>query len=295
MSRIISAAAAFALGLAVVTSASAAPSNCPANFVSGQAPDLVNPKLATKTRELCFSQYAVLHSGLTRTPLYSADHLTARRVAAARRQRRNDAADTFHEEERLPIDERSLLKDFARSGYDRGHLSPNGDFDNPAAQGESFSLANIMPQDPDNNRNLWSDIESAVRRMASQHGEVWVVTVPIFAGAQTQWLHNRVAIPAKVAKAVYVPALGGAAVYLTDNAPGKAWQTVSVAQLRDMSGIDVFPALPETLKHTAIQLPEPNPMGRNAQHGNAPSPKAEASTDQTAGAAYHMLKQLLTR
>jgi len=131
--------------------------------------------------------------------------------------------------------------------------------------------------------------------MASQHGEVWVVTVPIFAGAQTQWLHNRVAIPAKVAKAVYVPALGGAAVYLTDNAPGKAWQTVSVAQLRDMSGIDVFPALPETLKHTAIQLPEPNPMGRNAQHGNAPSPKAEASTDQTAGAAYHMLKQLLTR
>lgn len=261
MSRIISAVAALMLGLTIVVAAEAAPSSCPANFVSGQAPDLVNPKLATKARELCFSEFAVLHSGLTRTPLYSADHLSAQRVAAAKRQHRSDASDTFHEEERLPNEERSVLADFVRSGYDRGHLSPSADFDDPVAQGESFSLANIIPQAPENNRGVWADLESSTRAMARQYGEVWVVTVPIFAGAQTRWLHNRVAIPAKVAKAVYVPAINGAAAYLTDNVPGEAWQIVSIAQLRDMSGIDAFPALPDEVKKTAIQLPAPMTRG----------------------------------
>ena len=76
-------------------SAHAAPTSCPANFYDGQAPDLVNAKLATHTYSLCFSEFAVLDSGLTRTPLYSADHLTAERIALARRQRRVDAALVF--------------------------------------------------------------------------------------------------------------------------------------------------------------------------------------------------------
>lgn len=133
----------------------AAPSSCPSNFLAGKAPDLFNSKLASLAREVCFSEFAVLHSGLTRTALYSADHLTGPRVAEARQQRRSDAAQSFHEESRLPVEERSTLFDYMRSGYDRGHMSPNGDMDNAQAQGESFTLANMMPQNPDNNRNLW--------------------------------------------------------------------------------------------------------------------------------------------
>lgn len=244
-------------------SAHAAPTSCPANFYDGQAPDLVNAKLANHTYSLCFSEFAVLDSGLTRTPLYSADHLTAQRIALARRQRRTDAADTFHEETRLPAQDRAVLSDYARSGYDRGHMSPNGDMSSASAQGESFTLANMVPQNPNNNRHLWEGVEATTRSLASRYGEVYVVTVPIFAGAQTQWLHNRVAIPARLAKAVYVPALRGAAVYLTDNAPGMKWQTISVAQLRDISGIDVFPTLPESVKEAAIRLPEPKSFSQS--------------------------------
>lgn len=244
-------------------SAHAAPTSCPANFYDGQAPDLVNAKLATRTYSLCFSEFAVLDSGLTRTPLYSADHLTAQRVSLALRQRRADAAETFHEETRLPFQDRARLSDYARSGYDRGHMSPNGDMSSASAQGESFTLGNMVPQNSDNNRHLWEGIEAATRSLASRYGEVYVVTVPVFAGAQTQWLHNRVAIPARLAKAVYIPALRGAAVYLTDNSPGMRWQTISVAQLRDFSGIDVFPALPESVKEAAIHLPEPKPFSHS--------------------------------
>jgi len=249
--------AAFLVALLFCTNADASPSSCPENFFEGQAPNLVDSRLATKSREICYSEYAILHSGLTRTPLYSADHLTSLRVSAAEQQLRSDSSETFHEEVSLPVDERSWLRDYSRSGYDRGHMTPNGDFDNAKAQGESFTLANMIPQDPNNNRGLWMHLEAATRALAQKYGDVWVVTVPIFAGAQTQWLHNRVAIPTKIAKAVYVPALKGAAAYLVDNAPGDVWQSISIAQLRDLSNIDVFPALPEDMKRQIIQLPAP--------------------------------------
>jgi endonuclease G len=209
-----------------------------------------------KTRPICFSKYAVLHSGLTRTPLYSADHLTRERVAAAKGRRRADAADSFHEEPAIPENERARLSDYVRSGFDRGHAIPNADMPDAKAQGESFSLANMIPQDPDNNRNLWELIEETTRALAAKHGEAWVVTVPIFAGGKTRWLKDRVAIPETIAKAIHVPGLGTAA-YLVKNATGTEWRAISIAELRDSSGVDPFPALPENVKKTVAPLPEP--------------------------------------
>src|SRR3954451_12065836 len=66
--RALLVAAAFLTSSAAVAS----PTACPQHFLSGQAPTLANPKLTAKTRELCYSGYAALHSGLTRTPLWSA-------------------------------------------------------------------------------------------------------------------------------------------------------------------------------------------------------------------------------
>lgn len=57
-----------ALALAILpASGIAAPTACPEHFLEGQAADLTNPKLAARTRPLCLSGDAVLHSGITRT------------------------------------------------------------------------------------------------------------------------------------------------------------------------------------------------------------------------------------
>src|SRR3954447_21160575 len=83
-----------------------ASTGCPQFFPRGNAPDLVNPKLLPKTQEICYSAFAVLHSGITRTPLWAAEHLTRNGLDAAVATERKD---TFHEEPRLPPDERADL------------------------------------------------------------------------------------------------------------------------------------------------------------------------------------------
>jgi endonuclease G len=232
---------------------------CRALFADGRAPTLTNPKLADRAVPLCFEAFAVLHSGVSRTPLYAAERLTRRSVSAARRVER---ADTFHDEDRLPEDDRASLADYLRSGYDRGHLAPAGDMPSAVAQAESFSLANIVPQNRAVNRGLWAAIEESVRRLASERGEIFVVTGPIFEGRSVGAIKGRVLVPTQMFKAIYDPRTGEAGAYLVPNAAGAEWRAVSLATLRETAGLDVFPALPEASKAKAMALPEPQEFSR---------------------------------
>nr|WP_277981558.1 DNA/RNA non-specific endonuclease [Sphingomonas phyllosphaerae] len=105
------------------------------------------------------------------------------------------------------------------SGFDRGDMSPSGDMPSPEAREESFTLANIVPQDRDLNEHLWAGIEGAVRGLARRYGAVYVVTGQVFDRAAPLRLHDRVALPSAIYKAVLVPGVGAAA-YLAPNAPG---------------------------------------------------------------------------
>src|SRR6185437_6222399 len=140
----------------------------------------------------------------------------------------------------------SVMEQWRMSIFSRRvfHMAPSGDMPDPESQRESFSLANMIPQNPNNNRNLWEGIETAVRDVALYDGEVYVVTGPIFQGATLQRLHGRVLVPTGIFKAIYDPRRNAAGAYVVDNAPGMAWKAVSVADLDKLVGIDVFPALP---------------------------------------------------
>ncbi|MCJ2013310.1 DNA/RNA non-specific endonuclease [Methylobacterium sp. J-076] len=247
--------------LAGLGTAPAAAETCPGLFAEGQVPVVVNAKLAMRTQALCFEAFAVLHSGVTRTPLYSAEHLTRASVAAARTVARDDA---FHEEPRLPVEDRARLEDYVRSGYDRGHLSPAGDMPTETAQAQSFTLANVVPQDRSVNRGLWSDIEESVRRLATRRGSIFVVTGVIFSGGSVREIGSGVLVPTQLYKALYDPATGEAGAYLVANEAGQEWQGLSLDALRAAAGIDVFPGLPPAAKATAMTLPDPHAFSRSA-------------------------------
>ena len=196
---------------------------------------------------------------MTRTPLWAAEHLTPDRLrAAAALPRKN----SFHAEAALPAGERAELADYAGSGYDRGHMAPDGDMPDAQAEGESFSLANVVPQNAHLNRGLWARIEEAVRGLAGRDGEIYVVTGPMFRGESLKALNGRVLVPTAVYKAVYDPKLGQAGAYLAENADDAGLREVSIAALREESGIDPFPGLLEAAKAQAMDLPDPTAAGR---------------------------------
>lgn len=205
--------------------------------------DVAGPALPARFKErttmVCATGFAVLHSALTKGPLWASERLTADRVRDSREMIRESE---FFAEPSLPPRERSENADYARSGYDRGHLAPSGDMPDPDQQQESFTLANVVPQHAESNRKLWRDIESAVRKEAVRRGEVVVVTGVLFQGERLQSIGRNVLVPTSLFKAVLDPRTNEAAAYLAPNAPGYDYQVVSIAQLRDMTGIDVFPA-----------------------------------------------------
>src|SRR5262249_6554458 len=92
---------AFAIGAASVQPAGAQTSECLKQLHASTVPTLVNLTLGAKTRRLCYSEFVLLHSGVTRTPIWSAEHLTVDRIQGASRLDRPDSS-AFHAEKRLP-------------------------------------------------------------------------------------------------------------------------------------------------------------------------------------------------
>lgn len=259
----------FALGFVVairlgVPFANAQVESCPQHVAGGIPPALLNPGLVQGTQGLCFTEFAVLHSAAVRTPLWSAEHLTANRIAAADALSR-PRVNFFHPEERLPPDARAELSDYAGSGLDRGHMSPSGDMSSPQSQFDSFSLANMVPQEPCVNQGLWERIESAVRELTMVEGELFVVTGPIYQGGNLQFLNGRVGVPSAVYKAIFDPARRMVGAYVAPNRDSQEWRTVSIAELAQMTGIDPFPAVPNEVK--SVAMPLPTPRGRSRCRG----------------------------
>ncbi len=225
---------------------------CSQSFYGGVYPEFTNTKLDKKTQALCMDGFAVMYSGVSRTPLWSAEHLDRRRLQQAKTI---DREDSFHEESRLPKSMRASLSDYSGSGYDRGHLAPNANMANRSQQYDSFSLANIAPQSPRNNRYIWRNIESATRYLTQQYGEVYTITGVAFTGKKTKQLAERVLVPSHFFKAVYIPATNQAGVYYAPNDESERIEVISVDELTAKVGIDVLPVLDRQTKAQAFALP----------------------------------------
>lgn len=218
----------------------AADTNCPEHFAGGKAPDLINPKLNITAREVCYSGYAIKHSGVTRTPIYSAEYLTKERLLQAKGVKRKNS---FHPDENIPASERAELKHYAKSVYDRGHMAPSADMSDEQSQYESFSLANMVPQNPNNNRGAWARLESTVRQRAMERGKVYVVTGTIFDTSNPVFASGVVSVPSALFKIVYDPVANETEVYLTANKASAEPYSLSLSQLEQITELKAFPGI----------------------------------------------------
>lgn len=240
--------------LAVIfTGPTLAGTSCPKHYLAKREPMIVAP-LDGQMIELCYAEYAVLYSMRTRTPLYSVEHLTPAQMKGAEAIHR-DRSFQFYRDHNINEYDSAHPDDYAHSGYDKGHMSPAGDFSTKEAQRQSFSLVNAVPQSPVINRGIWSEIEAAVRD-AAEKGDVYVVTGPIFIGS-ARYVGDRVMIPSHVFKAIYAPKTRSVGAYIVGNGDDSTYYTVSIRQLTAMAGIDVFPGIPDSIKAAIMPLPAP--------------------------------------
>ena len=88
----------------------------------------------------------------------------------------------FVEDESIPEKFRAKLKDYFRSGYDRGHQVPAADAKwSQEAMDDTFSLSNMCPQVGDGfNRDYWAHFEDFCRRLTGRYPSVRIVTGPLY-------------------------------------------------------------------------------------------------------------------
>jgi len=91
--------------------------------------------------------------------------------------------------------------DYYDSGYDRGHMAPNADFnDTDENAALTFFIANIWPQTPHVNRSSWLITENETRRLAWEYLIVWVtIIVDEFSGEKVEDIQ----VPSCFKKKVY--------------------------------------------------------------------------------------------
>ena len=206
---------------------------CPQFFANGQPPQVPDqPAL----RELCYEAFAVLHSGSTRTPVYVAQRLNRRLIEDADEKRAN----RFFADARLPRDERAELEDYKGSGYSRGHMAPAGDMPTPSAMAQSFSLANMVPQNIQHNSGAWAKIEQDTRRYALRaQGDVYVITGPVFTRESERIGPHGVKVPAYLYKLVYDATTGRAWAHWQANREGeRVSRPISYAELVQRTGME---------------------------------------------------------
>lgn len=213
-------------------------SACPSFFLAATAPE----SSASTSRGavlLCKADYATFVSTATRDPVWVAEHLTTLQIMSAGMIRRNCR---FRADPALGHGARAELDDYRYSGWDRGHMAPDADMPDDAAQRESCDLANAVPQAPRLNRGVWARIEEKVRRLALFHGEVFVVTGPGFSALPSSIGPDGVLVPDWTWKAVFVPSTGEHEAWICSNVRLTLCDEEPLSAVEQRFGVRVFPS-----------------------------------------------------
>ena len=229
--------------LVICTSAAAAAEpgfkSCPQFFPD--KPPLVSDQSRLAVRELCFDAFAVLHSGISKTPVFSVERLTRDQLTDAQDESRTDR---FFADARLRARERATLDDYRGSGYDRGHMAPAADMPTAQAMAQSFSLANMVPQSAKNNRGVWAkSVEKATRKYVQRTGgPVYVFTGPVFLSRPQTIGPGQVWVPAYLYKLVYDPQANRAWAHWIENSDrARGAKPISYRELVNRTRIKFLP------------------------------------------------------
>lgn len=120
--------------------------------------------------------YVVSYNPTRKVPNWVSWQLTSASLGKAPRH------DRFIADTQLPRGvPRITPADYARSGYDRGHMCPSADrTDSPESNAATFLMTNMQPQLHELNDGPWKELEEHARQVARRGKEVFIVAGGVF-------------------------------------------------------------------------------------------------------------------
>ncbi len=174
------------------------------------------------------SCYSLGYDCRTRNALWVYERLTSESLKG--NANRDDFA--FREDPLIPQIFRSTLKDYQKSGFDRGHLAPAANHKSSSGGMEdTFYLSNMSPQNPKLNRGYWAKLEKHVRDLTKSYQTVEVFTGPLYLPKEevdgSKWVkyrvigENDVAVPTHFFKVLILESKGkrDTVAYILPNEP----------------------------------------------------------------------------
>ena len=121
-------------------------------------------------------------------------------------------------------------------------MAPAADMSTPEAMAQSFSLANMVPQNQVHNGGAWSQVEQATRKYVQRAlGDVFVFTGPVFETPVQTIGPGKVHVPSFIFKLVYDANTGRSWVYwLPNSADARMSAPISYEEFTRRTGMPLL-------------------------------------------------------
>lgn len=226
--------------------------DCKHTMINGIAPILLQPNTDGRITLHCLSKFAVVYSGITKTPLAVSEYLTSESIKAARLLPRED---NLHIENRLQAYDRAQLTAYNQSGFDKGHMASVSNMPTKISQFEADSLINIVPQNPQLNSGGWARLTGEFRDWLVSHGaDAYTVTGPAYQKGGSLYRiggdeNTGVLVPQAIYRAYYIPSIQFTGAIWAANDNSNRYEALTLNELTDRLGIDVMPSVPQSLRN----------------------------------------------
>lgn len=228
-----------------VTTLQAAPQSAPMPVAACQAQSPYGfAQTAKNVTAICRHAYVTAYDPAAKIPVWTSYILLPQHALGCVPRSNAFAADTS-------IVNGATPNDYAGTGFDKGHIAPDGDmsWDNQAEL-ESFLMTNMTAQAPSLNRASWKLLETSVRGWTYQLNQPFVIYAGPIYSASDRTIGHGVVVPHGFYKIVINTNTGATAGWLfPHNAPYPNLGTdltklrATIAEIQQLSGVKfAFPA-----------------------------------------------------
>ena len=201
----------------ILSPLSAHASDCDQFFPNGK--EIVVPD----TKVLCNSFFVSVFNTKINGVVFSSEVAQARIVKTER-------TNNFRADKRIANS--PTPEDYTNTGYDRGHMVPAADADDPKEMSDTFFMTNMTPQLPSVNRVAWKNLEDRVRSVPFKY----VLTGAIYNTTPKTIGANKIPVPSILYKIAYFDS-GNIAVYIVDNIKDAKVRTINIDELEKQTSL----------------------------------------------------------